>query len=532
MVTLRDYQQEAINSLYAWFEAGKGNSLVVAPTGSGKSVMLAEFTRSAIERFPATRILNVTHVKELIAQNHATLLRMWNDAPAGIYSAGLGRRQMYRQITFAGVQSIARKADRLGYIDLAIVDEAHLIPRKTDTLYGKLFEALRRNNPALKIIGFTATPYRLDSGRLDMGDGAMFDGIAYDIPVSLLVKRGYLAPLISKHPSQAFDTRGLHTRTGDFIEKEMNARFNTDETTKAAVREIIALGADRASWLIFCISVAHAEAVRDALQSSGITCATITGQMPPADRDRLLRQYKQGQIRALTSVGVLATGFDAPRTDLLAFLRPTQSTGLFVQMAGRGMRAHPDKDNCLVLDFAGNVLRHGPVDAIHMPTTRKKKGDGDAPAKVCPECSEIVHAAQRECLCGYMWPESAPDGLSQTATCEPVMNMTAAENWLPVQDITFQRHQKTGSPDSMRVEYLVDHKIVREWICFEHGGYARQKAVQWWHSFTATEPPATVSDALSRLDEVKRPTEAVLIRDGKYHKIRRVRFNSIQEAAA
>jgi len=531
MITLRDYQKEAIDSLYSWFESGKGNPLVVAPTGSGKSVMLAEFTRSAIKRFPNTRILNVTHVKELIAQNHAALLRMWDNAPAGIYSAGLGRRQMHRQITFAGVQSIASKAHDLGHIDLAIVDEAHLIPRKNDTLYGKLFESLYDKNPNLKVIGFTATPYRMDSGRLDMGKGAMFDGIAYDIPVDLLVKKGHLAPLVSKKPSQVFDTSGIHTRMGDFIEKEMDARFNNEKTTKAAVGEIISLGHDRASWLVFCISVAHAEAVQKELQENGIPCATITGQTSQGDRDRLLRQYKEGKIRALTSVGVLTTGFDAPRTDLLAFLRPTKSTGLYVQMAGRGMRTHPSKKNCLTLDFGGNVLRHGPVDAIQMPGNKKTKASGEAPTKVCPECSEIVHAAKLECSCGFMWPEPEPE-LSQTATHEPIMNMTAADIWYPVQDISFDRHKKAGSPDSMRVEYLINHKVVREWVCFEHSGYARQKAVQWWNNFAKTKPPESVSEALRRVHEVKCPTEAVLSRDGKYHKIKRIKFTNVQKGEA
>ncbi|MEM1346532.1 MAG: DEAD/DEAH box helicase family protein, partial [Pseudomonadota bacterium] len=135
MIELRNYQEEAIAALYRWFETETGNPLVVAPTGSGKSIILAEFTRRAVQEFPGTRVMVVTHVKELIAQHHAALLRLWPDAPAGIYSAGLGKRQAHAQILFAGVQSVARQVQRIGHVDLVIIDEAHLIPRARDTLY-------------------------------------------------------------------------------------------------------------------------------------------------------------------------------------------------------------------------------------------------------------------------------------------------------------------------------------------------------------------------------------------------------------
>lgn len=283
MIELRDYQRAAIDALYAWFRAGRGSPLVVAPTGSGKSVILAEFARSAVVAYPETRILIVTHVRELIAQNHAALIRLWPDAPAGICSAGLGKRQLGRQILVAGVQSVARRARDLGHVDLAIVDEAHLVPRASDTQYGRLFDGLRATNPSLKVIGLTATPYRLDSGLLHGGENALFDGIAYDIPIGMLVERGHLAPLVSKRPATAFDTTGLHRRMGEFVEREMLDRFGGD-ATRAAVAEIVELGHDRRSWIAFCISVEHARAVRDELRAHGITAETVTGETTGPER--------------------------------------------------------------------------------------------------------------------------------------------------------------------------------------------------------------------------------------------------------
>jgi DNA repair protein RadD len=525
MMQLRSYQSEAVSAIYGYFAERKGDApLVVAPTGSGKSVIIAEFIRRALDDYPTTRILMATHQRELIQQNYQALLRLWPQAPAGIYSAGLGKRQARAQVLFAGVQSVHRKAREIGHVDLMFVDEAHLMPRSADTQYGRLVETLREINPAMKLVGATATPYRLDSGCLHRGDAAIFDGIAFDIPVAMLVTQGYLSPLISKRPDASFDTRGLHKRAGDFIEGEMMARFGTDEATEAAVSEMVELGAERKSWLAFCISVDHARQVRDVLRVHGLTAEMVTGETPSAERDRLLRQFKEGQIRCLTNCNVLTTGFDAPRIDLIAMLRPTASTGLYIQMAGRGMRLAEGKADCLVLDFAGNVMRHGPIDAIAPPGEKKASdGDGEAPAKVCPNCDSILLISARECPdCGHLFPPPEPK-VERTATTEAIMNLTAVEQWHPVADVDYQRHKKDGSPDSLRVTYLINRNAVSEWVCFEHSGYARQKAVAWWQTWAGTPPPDKTGEALARIGELERPAEAVIERDGKYHRIKKLR---------
>jgi DNA repair protein RadD len=535
---LRDYQSEAIEATFDWFRDGGGNPLIVAPTGAGKSVILSELIRRAVQDWPGTRVIMATHQKELIQQNFGATMRLWPDCPAGIYSAGLSRRQANRAVTFAGIQTVAKRAAEFGFIDLLIVDEAHTIPRSGQTQYQKFIAGLREVNPDLKVIGLTATPFRLDSGRLDSGHGAIFDGICYDIPIPMLVQRGYLSPLVSKSPSFVFDTKGLHTRGGDFIEKEMAERFNTAGVTKAAVREICQLGRDRKSWLMFCISVEHALAVRDELRAQGVPAETVTGSTPAGERSQILRAFKAGQIRAITNVNVLTTGFDAPATDLLAFLRPTQSLGLYMQMAGRAMRVADGKENGLVLDYAGNVMRHGPVDAVNVTTAAPGKSKdpdakkGDIPAKTCPECSSILFIAARECAdCGYVFPEPEPK-IEEKASTAAVMNMTAEDDWRPVQDFAVARHRKPGADvPTMRVEYLVDGRVVKEWVCFEHAGFPRRKAVTWWQQMAGTTPPDTVADALDRQGEIRAPAEAVIRREGKFDVIASVRGDRREVAA-
>lgn len=489
---------------------------------SGKSLILSELIRRAMDGYPDTRIVVATHVKELIRQDYHALMRVWPRAPAGIYSAGLGKKQI-RPVTFAGIQSVARKADDFGSVDLLIVDEAHLIPRSGSGNYLRFIEGLRDINPDIRIIGLTATPFRLDSGRLDAGKDAIFDGIAYDIPVALLVQEGYLSPLVSKSPSLHLDTSGLRTRMGDYVEKDMAERFNTDDVTRAAVSEIIHLGADRRSWLTFCVNVDHAESVAEEMRSRGVPTATITGKTAPMDRDRRIADYKAGRLRCLTSVGVLTTGFDAPATDLLAFLRPTQSLGLYLQMMGRAMRVADGKSNALILDFAGNVETHGPVDAVNVSDAGgPKKGGGEAPTRVCPDCQSIIHISVRECPdCGFIFPEPEPS-IDRTASTAAVMNLTAEDDWRPVSDFALARHVKEGV-SSMRVEYLIDGKVIREWVCLEHDGFPRRKAVQWWAQRAGTSPPDTVTEALRRSGEVRAPAEVVVHRDGKYHRITRAR---------
>ena len=221
--TLRPYQREAIDTLYDWFSANSGNPLVVIPTAGGKSLIIATFVREAIEQWPDTRILILTHVKELISQNFQELIGFWPDAPAGIYSAGLGKRDLHARIIFAGIQSLHSKAYKLQRVDLVLVDECHLIPRSAETPYGKFLNDLRQINPYLKIVGFTATPFRLDSGLLHSGPDAVFSDIAYEANIRDLIEGGFLAPPVTQRALAQIDTSGVAVRGGEFMAGQLEA---------------------------------------------------------------------------------------------------------------------------------------------------------------------------------------------------------------------------------------------------------------------------------------------------------------------
>ena len=242
MLTLRPYQQAAIASIYGYFEKESGNPLVVIPTAGGKSLVMAAFIDGVLKAWPDQRVLVVTHVRELIAQNHAEMLGLWPKAPAGIYSAGLGRRDARARILFAGIQSIHDKATRIGHADLVLIDEAHLIPGRSNTMYRRFLNDLQAINPALKVIGLTATPFRLDSGMLHEGENALFTDIAYEVSVRDLIDQGYLSPLISKQTKTRLDVTGVGSRCGEFIARDLEDAVDQDAITRAAVAEVIAHG--------------------------------------------------------------------------------------------------------------------------------------------------------------------------------------------------------------------------------------------------------------------------------------------------
>lgn len=521
MLQLRDYQRAAVDGLFDYWREKPGSPLIVCPTGGGKSLILSTICKELVENYPDMRILIVTHVRELIQSNFMELLGIWPSAPAGIFSAGLGRRDARAQIVFGGVQTIASKTDLIGHIDLVMVDEAHLMPRKSETQYGKLLDGLRAINPDLKLVGLTATPYRLGEGMLTDGEGAIFDDVCFDIPISDMIDGGYLVRPISKGMATAFDLSGVGKVGGDYNQGKLQAAVDQADVTRAVVDEIVAYGKDRRAWLAFCSGVDHALHMRDEIRERGFTCETVTGETPAGERDRILADFKAGKIKALTNNSVLTTGTNLPIIDLVAFARPTLSAGLYVQMAGRGLRLYPGKENCLFLDFAGVVRKHGPIDAVTPP--HMKTGTGEAPVKQCPQeeggCGSLVHASARVCPdCGHEFPVSEEPKITRQAEDTPIYSKEAA-SWRAVNSRRFAYHEPKdpSKPPSVKVTFMAGMTAMNTWLCPAHSGFAKSKADRWWVQHGGERPfPRSVLEWLERQNELLE-TEAVSVRpNGKW----------------
>lgn len=503
-VVLRPYQQAAVDAVYTWFESHDTNPLLVLPTGSGKSICAAAFIHSVVTQFPSERILILTHVRELIAQNHAALLRAWPGAVAGICSAGIGRKEFDARILFAGIQTVHKKAERIGWTDLVVIDEAHLCGTDDMGMYRRFLGDLSSMNPKMKVIGLTATPYRTDSGRLDKGPGKLFGGIAYECDLVQLIEDGYLSRVISRGTKATIDTSEVHKRGGEFIAGELEMAAMLGDLVPQAAQEILSRAEGRKSLLLFCCGIAHAQAMAERMNALGVPCECVFGNTPKEERDEILDRFKRGELRAISNFGVLTTGFDAPNVDLIALLRPTCSPGLYVQMVGRGLRIAPGKADCLVLDFGQNVLRHGPLDHVQPTEKDGSEAPGEAPMKECPECMLLVAISARECPeCGYAFPPPLATKHDPTPDerLEILRGKAAIVRW-DVQRVDYREHHKKDKPTSLRVDYHCGfHQTVSEWVCFEHEGYARKKAEQWWKANGGALPvPETVDMARVRID--------------------------------
>ncbi len=545
MTILRSYQRAALQATYRYWETEGGSPLIEMATGCGKSVVIATLVRELMTRYPHMRILSLVHVRELVEQNAQALLRAWPGAPVGINCAGLGQRDTRHPIICASIQSVARHSRSLGERHLVLVDEAHLLPAHGEGMYHDLLKEMQlTTSPDLRLWGCTATPYRLDSGRLDQGDGRLFDRIVYTYGIGQGIKDKHLSPLVAKTGEVEIDVSNVARRGGEFLPQALGAAADQDGVVKGAVAEIVRLGADRKSWLVFATTVQHAWNVQKEIDRYGIQAQVVSAETPARERASMLSAFKAGTLRALVNVSVLTTGFDAPAIDLIAMLRPTLSTGLYVQMLGRGTRLAPGKTDCLILDYSGNVRRHGPVDDVSTPknkdSTSTRVSVDDVKAKECLHCKTLNALNAQVCVsCSTPFRFDEPGQKHQAvADMAPVLAMRTPLDWRDVTESRATRHTKFGAPDApptLRVTYICGHKEFSEFLCFEHpqDSFPQRKAATWWKEHGGRDPvPSVVTAALARQYELADVEAIRVVKDGEYFRVISRRFKKPLAAAS
>ncbi len=389
---LRPYQREAVDATLKHFRKSDDSAVIVLPTGAGKSLVIAELARLA-----KRKILVLTHVKELVEQNHAKYQSY--GLTAGIFSAGLKRKENRYQVTFASVQSVSANLDQFrDEYSLIIIDECHRVSGDESSQYQTIIELLRQQNDALKVLGLTATPYRLAMGwiyryhyrgfvrgRSDDSDeqDKPFAHCIYELPLSYMINRGYLTrPELVNAAVAQYDFSALpRNRFGEYAENDVNQLLSKHQrVTRAITEQVMELAIERKAVMIFAATVDHAREITGYLPEH--QTALITGATDLNERDSLIQRFKQRQLKYLVNVSVLTTGFDAPHVDFIAILRPTQSVSLYQQIVGRGLRLDQGKEDCLVIDYAGNR-----VNLHHPEVGEKKPNPGSEPVQVfCPGC--------------------------------------------------------------------------------------------------------------------------------------------------
>lgn len=547
----RYYQTEAVNAVFDYWSEEAGNPLVDMATGTGKSLTEAIIDMRLVKEYPDMRVLNTTHVVELVEGNWLELLGIWPTAPVGVAAASLERRDLRSQILFTQLQSVYDKAARIGHVDVMKIDEVHLVPNNENTMYRKFIDALLGINPEMKIVGFSATPYRLDSGRLDEGDDRLFDRVVYTYGIRQGIEDGYLTPITSKPIDTRLDVSGVGKAMGDFKKGDLAAAVDKDDLNRTIIEEVMDVEGHRKKALFFCAGIEHATHMRDILREmSGRTIEVLSGKTPKGERRTMLEAYKRGEIWAITNDNVMSTGTNVPGIDLIVDCAPTASAPRYVQRVGRGTRViwprgfQPEstdaegrraaiasgiKPNCRYMNFAGNIERHGPVDMIE--PKRPGKGDGEAPIKTCPQCDEILHASFRECwFCGHQFEFSENTNLMAHSSSAPIIS-TQEPEWSAVSSQTFRRHEKAGGLPSVRVDYMVGLKNQRCWLCPEHTGFAKTKSDRFWVQHGGLRPfPKSVEEFLDRAGELV-PTGEIQIKfGGKWPEV--VDFRAAAEGTA
>ncbi|MFT6656357.1 MAG: DNA repair protein RadD [Marinomonas primoryensis] len=385
---LRDYQNQAVEASLAHFRSSDDPAVIVLPTGAGKSLVIAELSRLA-----KGRVICLAHVKELVEQNHAKFLA--TGSSAGIFSAGLNQKTSSAKTTFASIQSISASLTAFDDpVSLIIIDECHRVSMEESGQYNKTIEHFKTLNPKVKILGLTATPYRLGSGWIyhrhyhgytRQCTDSIFKKCIFELPLQHMVKKGYLTPPIHYDAAIAHYDFSLLTESLDGEQNTDDIALNElihkhPRVTKAVAEQILQLSQDRQGVMIFAATIDHAKEIASYLPEE--QTALITGKTKIKQRDALIAKFKAREIKFLVNVSVLTTGFDAPHVDVIAILRPTQSISLFQQIVGRGLRLSPGKKDCLILDYTNNGYN------IFQPEIGEKRPTQDSVAVQihCPEC--------------------------------------------------------------------------------------------------------------------------------------------------
>jgi len=481
---------------------------------------------------PHVRGCVLAHRKELVGQNCEKLRSFYTDCEIGIYSAGLGERDHHSQMIFASIDSIYKKAGEFAPFDFLFVDEAHRIPPAGQGKYRQFIAEATHMNPALRVVGWTATPYRMGCGPICHPD-YILNKVCYDAQITDLIAQGYLSNLRSKVGRATPDLSGVRRNSGgDYVVSALAEATNKGDLVTAAVSDALSKMQleQRRSAIFFCVDVDHCKRVSKELSKYGIHAPAVTGKTPKKERDRIIRSFKDRVLKVVCCVNVLTEGFDAPHIDTIVLLRPTLSPGLFAQMVGRGLRLHESKEFCLVLDYAGCIEEHGPLDLL---------GTGErVPMYICQKCDESFPRPLRICpACGTPIPPREVERLEALEEAERRMHeakatqrsiLSGEPETVNVDSVTVAPHVKPGAPTSIKVRYRVclgnQIRWINEWVCLDHENFARHKACVWYRErFGQNAEIPTVPEALNDMffsQRISEWTRTITVkREGKYLRV-------------
>ena len=431
---LRSYQENGISDIRALFVQGRQKVCYAAPTGSGKTILFVHLAHRIVEK--DQRVAIVVHRQELVDQICKALET--EGLAYGVTAAGYAENPD-APVQVAMAQTLVNRLERLNGVQVLIVDEAHHVMAAT---WLTIIAAV----PKAWILGVTATPERLDG----KGLAAVFDALVIGPSTRELIADNWLSPFIAYAPERLVDLKGARTVAGDYalgdLERRMNAGFVLDDALEEYRKHL-----DGQTAIAFCVTINHSRMVARFFRTNGIRAQHVDGDTPAKERRELIKQLATGKVQIITNCSLIAEGLDVPSVAGVILLRPTKSLALHLQQIGRSLRPAPGKERAVILDHAGNCLRHGMPDLEHPWSLEgRPKKHGKALVRRCPECGALIPIAIHGCPeCGA---DLRPEPIRPATVPDPLVELdpaTAHERWLA--NGTFQAVMRWAGSNEARL---------------------------------------------------------------------------------
>ena len=552
-IELRQYQQEALNTILGAIPH-QSEILIQAATGAGKTIIFCKLIETILTKWPQVKIGILAHRKELITQAQDKLLRVWPDAPIGLACASTGEPvDLDKPVVIGSVQTLVRRIKATDPFDLIIVDETHRIPpTNINSQYKTWLDAMQAANEKVRILGFTATPFRLSHGYIygwecKVGNVNLFPQLDYRISISQLQELDYLCQYRAKEITDVKkDLVGVRV-TGEYNLGDLSDVMSREEHVGSAVKAVKEYAPDRSRIVVFCVTIDHAETVMRAFQDEKFRAACVHSKMPMAQRNMILKMFERGELQVVCNVGVLTEGWDSPAVDCIVLCRPTKSVGLYVQMVGRGLRPHRDKKDVLILDLSSNCKTHGDPNSPEVEVPGPNAGVNKLKElfKVCHNCKELNSLSALFCVaCRMEFPKKTreKEQINDAITMTDVVFNKPKKPAPFVVEISEQNISDFISKKGNRMlrVNLVGFapgsfitQFVNVFFDFEGNAseWSQKKARQQWRFLVQTEPPESMEEALERQGELAMsiPRQIEVVQNGRWMNVHSWKVNPWNE---
>jgi len=526
----RPYQAQALDDVFrAMVE--EPFVLLQAATGAGKTILFSELVKQCLLRW-RMRVLILAHRELLVRQSYDKLVKVWPEAAfnVGLACASAGQVELGRPVTIGSPQTLANRLGDTPPVDLIIIDEAHRVPPAgAESQYQAVLDTMRGYRPNMRVLGVTATPFRLGHGLIygkacKRGARNWWPRLHSRIGIADLVELGYLAPYRGKAAVElGEELAGVKKSAGDYNLQALGDMMGREVHIQSAVKAYEDYGEGRAHVVAFCVVITHAQRLAEAFNAAGHRAVVVHSQMTHEERQRAMADFEEGRAKIICNVGVLTEGWDCTAVDCVLMCRPTMSPALWVQMVGRALRVHPGKADALVLDLSDNWLKHGDPDdpTIEVPTGGKAPKKTEPRAKICPECQSIAPPAASVCpQCGHEWKVQVVE-VARRLEMRPL-----ADSPRPLRIVEARAEPFTSRAGNKLLRLtLACREAGNVMTTFVHhywdvegraSDVGRIKAQSLWRNFGAGPPPQTVEEAILRFGQVRLPPTVMVKPNGKF----------------